>query len=213
MKGLPSFKKVIQVQPNANPNDYLYRFNVENLQQMMELGIFGDTLQVELIEGILYKKMPQGNLHRLILQILLDWCKTHVPQEFAMSCQMPIDCNAVNQLEPDLAILSRSTLNQLRPPHPEQVFCVIEIASTSLILDRTTKLPIYAAAKIPTYWIVNLIDHTVEVYSNPIRGKNPRYRKIETFERGDVITLTLPKSNPIQLPVSDLIPETIESEQ
>jgi Uma2 family endonuclease len=43
---------------------------------------------------------------------------------------------------------------------------LIEVASTSLGDDRGKKLEAYAGVGIPVYWIVNLIDGRVEVYSS-----------------------------------------------
>ena len=48
---------------------------------------------------------------------------------------------------------------------------MIEVADSSLGLDRTTKLGIYAAAGIPQYVIVNLPERVVEVYTVPMNGK------------------------------------------
>ena len=44
---------------------------------------------------------------------------------------------------------------------------VVEVADASLPEDRTRKKTIYARASIPFYWIVNLPDRVIEVYSNP----------------------------------------------
>ena len=44
---------------------------------------------------------------------------------------------------------------------------LIEIADSSLEFDRNKKLPIYAKARIPELWIVNLQEPTIEVYREP----------------------------------------------
>lgn len=41
------------------------------------------------------------------------------------------------------------------------------MADATLDFDRNEKLPIYAEAGIPEYWIVNLIDREIEVYRHP----------------------------------------------
>jgi Uma2 family endonuclease len=50
------------------------------------------------------------------------------------------------------------------------VFLIIEAADSSLDKDREVKLPIYAQAGIPVYWIVNLTDQQIEVYHTPDEG-------------------------------------------
>jgi len=47
---------------------------------------------------------------------------------------------------------------------------VIEIADSSLERDRTVKKTIYANAGILEYWIVNLVDFQIEIYTNPMNG-------------------------------------------
>ena len=44
---------------------------------------------------------------------------------------------------------------------------VIEISDSTLARDQGFKKAIYAKAGIPVYWIVNLVDRRVEVYTDP----------------------------------------------
>jgi Uma2 family endonuclease len=49
-------------------------------------------------------------------------------------------------------------------PQPENVYLLIEVADSTVRIDREVKLPVYAAAGVPEVWIVNLPDHQVEIY-------------------------------------------------
>jgi len=42
-----------------------------------------------------------------------------------------------------------------------------EVADSSLARDRGLKRPLYSAAGIPEYWIVNVEDREIEVHSSP----------------------------------------------
>lgn len=44
---------------------------------------------------------------------------------------------------------------------------VVEVADSSLVRDRTLKKRLYAQAGIAVYWIVNLAEGRLEVYSRP----------------------------------------------
>ena len=57
-----------------------------------------------------------------------------------------------------------------RHPGPADMPLVIEVSDSSLASDRAVKGRIYASASIPAYWVVNLVDHRVEVYSDPGGG-------------------------------------------
>jgi Uma2 family endonuclease len=52
-------------------------------------------------------------------------------------------------------------------PAPADIILVIEVADSTLNFDRNTKAPLYAAAGISEYWIVNLVDDRLEIYSQP----------------------------------------------
>ena len=52
-------------------------------------------------------------------------------------------------------------------PYPEDIHLLIEVADRTLSRDRGAKLIIYARAGIPEYWIVNLIEQQLEVYTEP----------------------------------------------
>lgn len=54
-----------------------------------------------------------------------------------------------------------------RHPLAADVGLVIEVADTSLPRDQHDKGRIYANAGIPVYWVVNLVDHRIEIYSRP----------------------------------------------
>src|SRR5207244_10337865 len=44
---------------------------------------------------------------------------------------------------------------------------VVEVADSSLRLDRRLKAALYARNRLPEYWIVNLVDATLEVARDP----------------------------------------------
>ena len=52
-------------------------------------------------------------------------------------------------------------------PTPGDVLFIIEVADSSLGYDKEIKIPLYAKADIQEVWLVNLIENTVEIYSDP----------------------------------------------
>src|SRR5207249_4276887 len=58
--------------------------------------------------------------------------------------------------------------------------------------DRGRKKRLYAAAKIPVYWIVNLVDRQVEVYTQPSGPcDNPDYLQCHIYGINDEVPLVL----------------------
>jgi Uma2 family endonuclease len=80
---------------------------------------------------------------------------------------------------------------------------VVEVAVSSLPQDRLTNAPIYAAAGIPEYWIVNLREDHVEVHRSPDAAAR-RYAVVEVARRGS--RLALVAFPDVSVAVDDLLP-------
>jgi Uma2 family endonuclease len=52
--------------------------------------------------------------------------------------------------------------------HPSAAILVIEVATSSLRQDRRIKAALYARAKIPEFWLIDVKARSVEVYRNPL---------------------------------------------
>ncbi len=72
--------------------------------------------------------------------------------------------------------------------------------------DRTTKLELYAGAKIAVYWIVNLVDRRVEVYTQPRGGKNPTYKQQTNYGPDDEVPVVVGGKQIGRIPVKELLP-------
>jgi Uma2 family endonuclease len=93
--------------------------------------------------------------------------------------------------EPGLAIILGQRLD-FRDRHPDaaSLELVVEIADTSLERDRIMKQRIYARAGIPIYWILNLGDRQLEVYTQPNQAESI-YQECQIFTETESVGLTL----------------------
>ncbi|MEM0980679.1 MAG: Uma2 family endonuclease [Cyanobacteria bacterium P01_H01_bin.58] len=55
-------------------------------------------------------------------------------------------------------------------PRPDEVLLVIEVADSSLKYDREVKAPLYEAAGIQDYWILDVIEHQLYTFRQPMNG-------------------------------------------
>jgi Uma2 family endonuclease len=92
--------------------------------------------------------------------------------------------------------------------HPSTAALVVEVADSSLGLDRRLKVVLYARAGLPEYWIANLVEGVLEVHREP--GPEPEtaygwvYRSVEILRPPASVTpLAAPGS---LIPVADLLP-------
>jgi Putative restriction endonuclease len=92
---------------------------------------------------------------------------------------------------------------QPAPPGPADVGQVVEIADSSLAGDRKYATELYGPARIPVYWIVNLVNRQVEVYSDP----GPRgYRSTEVFKEEQSVPVVIGGREVDRIAVKDLLP-------
>ena len=85
---------------------------------------------------------------------------------------------AYDEPEPDIAIVRGTDADyRRRIPTAADVALLVEVSDSTLGQDRGMKLAAYARDGIAVYWIVNLVDRQVEVYTRPVKAGRYRSRK------------------------------------
>lgn len=151
---------------------------VAQYHQFPEFGANGN--RTELIRGILIEKMSKSPLHSSIARRLFMLLQDAMPPGFILLREDPLTF-ADSEPEPDLAIV-RGEEHDFAARHPSTAELVVEIAITSVALDRE-KAAIYAEAGVAEYWIILPAGRRVEVYRRP---ENGAYLDLSVVE-GDVI--------------------------
>lgn len=145
-------------------------FTLDQYERMVEAGAFDGRFRqrVEFIRGEIREMNPIGSYHAQVLNDLTDWSYEVAPRkEIAIRVQTTLRIPALNSApEPDLLWVRRRNYSR-QHPEPDDVLLLVEVADSSLAEDRGEKLILYAEAGITDYWVVNLVDHTIEVYRQP----------------------------------------------
>jgi Uma2 family endonuclease len=134
--------------------------------KLIELGAFHDE-HIELLEGLLVPMSPIGPPHSSTVQRLTELLILALAGRATVRCQAPFAALEFSEPEPDVAVVP---LGRYDTAHPDRAYLVIEVAESSLETDRGVKLRLYAACNVPEYWIVNLVEKQIEVYSDPSDG-------------------------------------------
>jgi len=189
------------------PTEPVLQFTVEQYHEMARTGILLDGAPIELLEGWLVRKMTKDPLHALSAGCTLDALADVVGSGWHIRAEGPITTSD-SEPEPDVTVVrgNRRAFAE-RHPRPDEVGLLVEVANTSLERDRGTKKRVYAAAGIPCFWIVNLVDRCVEVYTQPDPTAEPAdYRNREEYFPGDNIPVMLDDRTIGTVAVSDLLP-------
>jgi Uma2 family endonuclease len=169
----------------------------DQYHRMIEAGILVEGTPIELIDGILVRKdrrdsgqdsiMTVGPDHSdVVSELYLLLTQLLSELECFVRSQQPVHIPPSHEPEPDVSLLRKKVTG--RHPGAEDLLLVVEVADSSLRYDRETKLPIYASAGIPEYWIVNLADRCVEVYTQADKS-SAAYASRQDFTSGQAIEL------------------------
>jgi hypothetical protein len=166
----------------------LWRLTVQQYHQMRDGGILTEVDAIELLEGLLVEKMTKNPPHRIATHLMRDLLQGLGLVGCYIETQEPITLTD-SEPEPDVAII-RGTIRDYEDHHPAaaDVILVIEVADSTLDRDRTLKSRIYAQAGIAVFWIVNLVDRCLEVYTNPV---GDRYQSCQVFQEDESGPITI----------------------
>jgi Uma2 family endonuclease len=161
-------------------------FTRDEYYAMAEAGILKPEDRVELLEGEIYRMTPIGNRHAGCVNRLVGaFAPLLATHRAVLSPQNPVDLTDISELQPDLALLRpRDDFYGEGHPTPADVLLLVEVADSSLGLDRDTKIPLYARCGIAETWLVNLPKNLLEVHRAPGRDG---YRTVQRLQRGDRI--------------------------
>jgi Uma2 family endonuclease len=194
----------------AVPPGPVRKFTVNEYHRMIQAAILTEEDPVELLEGWIVPKMPRNPLHDCTIQIIHEVLRSHLPGNWQLRIQSAITTTD-SEPEPDL-VLVPGPITRFRDHHPgpPEIALIIEVADTSLRYDRRKKGRAYAQAGITCYWIVNLIDRQVEVYTNPTGPKaRPIFRKHREYDLTDSVPLVINGNQLALIPVRELLPASI----
>ena len=191
----------------AIPNDLIWRLRIEQYHAIIQAGILTDDDSVELLEGWLVFKRPKNPPHRVTTRLVRTALENILPRGWYVDSQEPIALSN-SEPEPDIVVVRGDTRQYLdRHPGAEDIALIIEVADTTLQRDRTVKKRIYAPAGISIYWIVNLLEEQVEVYSQTlVEVEQPDYSQRLDFGRSAVISIIIEGIEIGAIAVNSLLP-------
>jgi Uma2 family endonuclease len=169
------------------------KFTLDEYHKMIEAGVLSSGEPYELLEGNLVHKMSRGIPHDRAIQALTKRYVRAIPVGWDVRAQCAVTLTGGSEPEPDFAIVrgDESTYGS-RHPGPADIGLVVEVSDSSLRIDRHDKGSIYARESIPVYWVVNVVDKVIEVYTQPSGPTaTPAYAKRDDYAVGTSVPLVL----------------------
>lgn len=181
------------------------RLSLAQYDRMIAQGLFEPKEEhyVELIHGEIRPMNPIGAPHEVAVDILNFWSVRNLPDDKVwVRVQNSVGIPALDSApQPDIAWVAKKDYTAGRPTGGD-VLLIIEVAESSLAYDRGEKAELYARAGIQDYWIVNLVNHCIEVHRNPAADRYQSIAKLQASQ--EMRPLAFPD---LALPVSLIFPD------
>jgi Uma2 family endonuclease len=183
------------------------RFTVDQYHRMIDAGVFDGARKCELIHGLILEKPVPGPPHSKSTHRLLRRLTPLFPEpDWVVGIQDSITLSD-SEPEPDFyAATGPESKYDARHPGPKDLVLVVEVSQSSLAFDRGTKLAMHAGAKVVQYWIINVDERRVEVYTEPRGGKNPAYKKQTNYGPNDAVPVVVAGKELGRIAVKELLP-------
>lgn len=193
----------LQLEQRAETEVKRHIITLDEYDRMCEAGVFDPEARIELIRGEIVDMPPAGPEHQYSVSYLNTYFVRLVGDDATVwpqgnSIGLP---GTHSRPEPDVTIV-RGIVERYDGIQPtvEDVILVVEVSFSTLSSDRKEKGTLYAEVGIPEYWIANLVEGVVEMYTDPAEGK---YQSTRIAGRGE--TLQLPGGIEGSLPVDKIL--------
>jgi len=207
MRGHDVTYGAVAMEPVHAPAMPMRRFTRHEYEKLVEDGFFRPDERLELLDGLLVLREPQGTYHATAVTLTGAALGRVFRRGFHVRSGLPVALDDASEPEPDLSVVRGKPRDYLSG-HPSVPVLVVEVAESSLGMDRRRKLGLYARAQRGEYWIVNLVDRVLEVYREPVRSPAAlygwKYRYVRLLKPGATVSpLAAPRS---RIRVADLLP-------
>jgi Uma2 family endonuclease len=189
------------------PEPRTRRWTRVEYERLVDLGVFQPGERLELLDGALVVREPQGARHANAVRRVAAALRRALGDAWLIDSQLPIALDDLSEPEPDVAVVP-GTLDTYRDAHPSRPVLIVEVAESSYRIDREYKASLYARAGVADYWIVDLVHEAVEVHrqaeSSPAARYGWRYASIQTLRPPAAVAPLIAPDRGIA--VADLLP-------
>jgi Uma2 family endonuclease len=176
--------------------------------RLIDLGVFRCGERLELLDGLLAVREPQGSRHAAAVRGVVDALRAAFGSAWQVDSQMPFALDDDSEPEPDVAVVPRDR-HRYRRGHPSRAVLIVEVADSSYGIDRAFKASLYARGGVAEYWVVDLMRRRLEVYRGPeviTESGRRRWRYVKVTRLGARATVTPLSAPGVTVRVADLLP-------
>jgi Uma2 family endonuclease len=179
----------------------VYRIDIDEFERIAGLL---KAERVELIDGFIVQRDAIDPPHVLASKKLRRKLDPVLPDGWFTREDKPVQVHRMFEPLPDLSVV-RGDPDTYEKHHsaPADVAMVVEISDSTIANDRGEKQVNYSRGGIAVYWIVNLIDRQVEVYTKP---NFDGYASCIVFKPGQFVPVLIDGVEVGQIAVAEILP-------
>lgn len=166
-----------------------FAWDVDRYHKAIAAGVFTKADRLELIEGELLPVRPIGPAHAYVVDALAQQLTRALDEAFWIRVQGPVTVRPSSEPEPDI-LIARAGRYREGHPGPADTLVAIEVSDTFRGRDEREKLPLYARHGIAEFWLVDVNDRVINVYTVP-DGESYAAVDLVSFDNGRVSSPTL----------------------
>lgn len=141
------------------------RFTVAEVLRMQELGIFAPDERFELIEGEIVPVQAKRHSHERIRLALDRALSRYLPDHLQLGVETSCYLSEITVVEPDLSVFPMAIpTDEVRAA---DLLLAIEVAASSLALDRGPKAKVYASYGLRELWVIDAATGLAYVHTDP----------------------------------------------
>lgn len=175
---------------------------------MGEMGWFQNR-RVELLAGEIIEMSPIGDRHWLCTNLATEVLRGAFSTGFVVSTQSALRLSENSEPEPDIAVMRGDLRSMTTIPSFAEM--VVEVSDTTLSRDLTQKADLYAAARIPELWVIDLVHDRLVVHRRPRlmeeRASGFGYALVEVHDANAAVAPLAAENAAIA--VADLLPQRV----
>ncbi len=147
---------------------------------------------------------PQNWPHASATDRTYDLIRDRFGSGFWVRMQLPLALGEDSDPEPDVSVVVGKREDY--SDHPTTAALVIEVADSSLAYDSGEKAEIYAASRIPEYWVLDLNHRQLIVFRDPLPGTASQgYEYADRFTVDAAGTINPIAAPHVQILVADML--------
>jgi hypothetical protein len=150
---------------------------------------------------ILTVSAPQSAAHYTAIQKTARALAAIFGSGWEVRTQGPIRLDDGSEPEPDVTVVPGSP-DDYCSRHPSRPTLTVEVAESSLEIDRISKGSLYARAWLAEYWVLNLTDRVLEVYRKPVGDPSAPFGW--RYAQRDVLAASA-RATPLAAPGSSIV--------